>query len=162
MSTNRRSRLVPNIGQLWHTIRNPDGKTWQPFFGLVEDVVTGGPPYFNLVACGSTDGESLQVVGVGNDLQLWHTIRNSDGKTWQPFFGLVESEVTGGPPSFYSVDCAGTSQGLQVVGLGSDSQLWHTIRYPDGTWQPFFGLVESVVAGGPSVPSGVWLELKMA
>ena len=138
-------------GQLWHTIRNPDG-TWQPFFGLVENEVAGGPqgfPSFFAVSCGSADLESLQVVASGSDGQLWHTIRNPDG-TWQPFFGLVENEVAGGPPNFYSVSCGSTDfESLQVVALGSDGQLWHTIRNPDGTWQPFFGLVENEVAGGP-------------
>jgi len=136
---------------LWHTLRNPDG-TWQTFFGRIESQVTGGPSAFVAVGCGSIDRQTLQAVGVGVDGNLWHTLRNADG-TWQPSFGLVEGQVTGGPPSFGAVDCAGTPLGVQalhVVGVGNDSNLWHTLRNADGTWQPSFGLIKGQVAGGPS------------
>jgi hypothetical protein len=135
-------------GQLWHTIRNPDG-TWQAEFGLVESQSTGGPPAFVAITCGSADDQSLQVVGVGTDDNLWHTIRNPDG-TWQPEFGLVESQSAGGPANFVAVSAAGAGLALHVVGLGNNGSLWHTIRNADGTWQPAFGLIESQSAGGAS------------
>jgi hypothetical protein len=140
---------VGSDGQLWHTIRNAAG-TWQNFFGQIEGAVSGGPPRFTAVACAGT-GAGLQVVGVGSDGQLWHTIRNAAGTGWQNFFGLIEGGVTGGPPRFTDVSCGTVDgQSLQVVGVGSDGQLWHTIRNAAGTWQNFFGLIEGAVSGGPS------------
>ena len=136
-------------GQLWHTIRNPDG-TWTPSFGRIEGVSSGGPPAFTHVSCGNFDGLALQVVGLGDDGQLWHTIRNPGG-TWTPSFGLIEGVSSGGPAKFVDVAC-GSSDGfaLQVVGLGDDGRLWHTIRNPDGTWTPSFGIIEGESSGGPA------------
>jgi hypothetical protein len=39
---------------------------------------------------------------------------------------------------------------LQLVAFGTDAQLYHTSRHPDGTWQDYFGLVEGQVSGGAS------------
>jgi hypothetical protein len=100
------------------------------------------------VACGAV-GSQLHVIGLGNDQKLYHTIRNSDA-TWQDFFGLVEGQVSGGPDAFYAVGCAGVGDVLEVVGLGDDHQLYHTLRNADGSWQNFFGLVEGQVSGGPA------------
>ncbi len=132
---------------LWHTIRNSDG-SWQAHFGEIEGVVAGGPPGFRLASCGSTDGAVVQVVGLGNDGDLWHTLRNADG-TWQTDFGKIEGEVRGGPRRFTNISCAGADGVLQVVGLGNDGNLWHTLRNADGTWQTDFGQIEGEVRGGP-------------
>jgi hypothetical protein len=133
--------------QLWHTIRYEDG-SWQPSFGLIEGVVQGGPSGgFMRVSCGGT-GDDLQVVGLGVDNQLYHTIRRRQG-SWQSPFLPVNSAVQGGPGGFTEVSCAGTGAAVQLAGVGSDNQLWHTIRYEDGSWQGSFGLVEGVVQGGP-------------
>jgi uncharacterized protein YfiM (DUF2279 family) len=135
--------------QLWHTIRNDDGRSWQNFFGLVEGAVSGGPSWgFSQAGCAAVSG-AVHLVGVGIDGQLWHTIRNADDVSWQNFFGLVEGVVAGGPRQFFAVGCAGVGDALHVVGIGTDYKLYHTVRYPDGSWQGFFGLVEGVVAGGP-------------
>src|SRR5262249_42448696 len=132
-----------------HTIRNANG-SWQGGFGLIEGQSAGGPPAFVSVGCGSADGQALQVVGLGTDDRIWHTIRNSNG-TWQSSFGLVESESSGGPAgpaSFEAVCCAGAGGGLHVIGLGNDGKLWHTIRQPNGSWQASFGLIEGQSGGG--------------
>ena len=137
---------VGNDGKLWHTIRDA-ALAWTGF-GFVEGVAAGGPATFTDISCGSADGQALalQLVGVGSDGNLWHTIRNAAGG-WDGF-GLVEEVAPGGPPSFRAVNCAGTGPGLQVVGVGSDGNLWHTIRSAAGGWTGF-GLIKQVAAGGP-------------
>jgi hypothetical protein len=140
--------FAPAGADLWHTLRKSDG-TWQTDFGLIEGQSGGGPSSFVHIACGCSDGQSLQVVGLGTDNRLWHTIRFPDG-SWQPQFGLVESQSVGGPQSFTATSCVGAGSALHIVGLGSDGQLWHTIRNADGTWQGQFGIVEGQSAGGPS------------
>ena len=94
-------------------------------------------------------GQTLHVAAVGNDGDLYHTIRDADG-SWQNTFGVVKAEVAGGPARYGRVGCASTGESLQLVGVGSDAELCHTIRNPDGTWQNEFGLVEGQVGGGPS------------
>jgi hypothetical protein len=116
--------------------------------------MTTGP--LQLLAAGAAGGAvSLHVVGVGN-ANLWHTIRRRD-RSWQSSFGVIEDEVSGGPPAFTSFGCVGGVQGtldsLQVVG-GGDGNLWHTIRNEDGSWQPSFGRIEDQVMGGPSRDQG--------
>lgn len=138
---------VGSDGKLWHTIRNPNG-SWQASFGLIENQSSGGPASFRDVAAGSADGQAVQVVGVGSDGKLWHTIRNANG-SWQASFGLIESQSAGGPPSFSRVACGGANGSLHVVGVGSDGKLWHTIRNSNGSWQASFGLIESQSSGGP-------------
>jgi hypothetical protein len=135
-------------GSIYHTIRDASGH-WQTPFGLIESGVSGGPAEgFRGVGCAGA-GEILEVVGVGSHGELYHTIRNPDG-SWQNFFGLIESRVCGGPAKgFGRADCAGVGDVLEIAGLGSDGQLYHTIRNPDGSWQNFFGLIEAQVTGGP-------------
>jgi hypothetical protein len=139
---------------LLHTIRNSNG-TWQSSFDSIESQSSGGPPAFLDVACGSADGQALQVVGVGSDGKLWHTIRNSNG-TWQPRFEPIESQSSGGPGTFLDVACGSADgQALQVVGVGSDGNLWHTIRNSNGNWQASFEPIESQSSGGPPFGFGV-------
>jgi phosphatidylserine/phosphatidylglycerophosphate/cardiolipin synthase-like enzyme len=139
-------------GRLWHTIRSPDG-SWQPVFGSIQDASGGGPASYTAVACGGT-GNDLHVVGVGADGHLWHTIRHGDGR-WSKDFGDIGAQSAGGPPGFSAVGCAGTGEELQVVGVGTDGQLWHTLRHHDGSWQQAFGKVEDESGGGASAYTAV-------
>jgi hypothetical protein len=132
---------------LWHTFRASNGG-WQGRWGSVQSQSSGGPPGFTDVACASSDGQALQVVGLGTDGKLWHTYRAAAGG-WQPAFAPVANQSTGGPPSFMNVAAAGAQGFLHVVAVGSDGQLWHTIRADNSSWQPAFGAIGSQSAGGP-------------
>lgn len=100
-------------GQLWHTIRNPDG-SWQAEFGLIESQESNNPGHFSYVACAGI-GDRLHVVGaVGG--KLWHTIRNADG-SWQQEFGLVPGQAQDNPGWFIDVSCAGIGTELHIVGI---------------------------------------------
>jgi hypothetical protein len=80
--------------------------------------------------------------------ELYHTLRKADG-SWQSAFGVVETQVAGGPPGFAGVDCSGVADALHLVGVGTDAQLYHTMRTSNGSWQAVFGAVKGQVKGGP-------------
>ena len=144
-------------GLLRHTFRNPDG-SWQPVFGLIETQEQNDPGAFSAVSCAGL-GDQLHVVGSAGG-QLWHTFRNPDG-SWQPVFGLIESQERNDPGAFSAVSCAWMFGGsgfqvvdqLHVVGIAG-GQLWDTFRTPLG-WQPIFGLIESQEQNDPGAFSDV-------
>ena len=133
-------------GRMWHTIRNADG-SWQKTYGLVEGQEQNDPGAFMSVACGGVGG-ALQLVGITQDGQMWHTIRNADG-SWQKTYGLVEGQEQNNPGPFTTVGCAGVGDTLQLVGLTRDGRMWHTIRNADGSWQKTYGLVEGQEQNDP-------------
>jgi hypothetical protein len=113
-------------GQAWG-IPNPENSTLSDF------------------GCASAFGQ-FHVVALSYTGQMYHLFRNEDG-TGQDSWGLVESEVAGGPASFMTnqngvVDCAGVGDQLHVVVLGNDGQAYHTIRNADGSWQPSFEKID--------------------
>ena len=136
-----------DAGQLWHTFRANSGG-WQGRFGLVGSQSAGGPARFADVACGSSDGQALQVVGLGTDGKLWHTYRAAGG-AWQPAFAAVGNQSAGGPSGFAGVAATGAQGVLHVVAVGSDQQLWHTTRGDNSVWQPTFGAIGPQSSGGP-------------
>ena len=145
---------VTSDGKLWHTIRFANG-SWQPFFGDVKAQESNDPGPLYAVDC-AADGDDLQVISATNVLdatnggKLWHTIRFANG-SWQPFFGDVKAQESNDPGLFYEdIACAAAFGNLHVCGITTgDGKLWHTIRFADGSWQPFFGDVDAQV---PSVP----------
>jgi hypothetical protein len=120
---------VGNDGKLWHTIRDDNG-SWQTFFGAVAGQVSGGPASFTAVACGSDDGQVLQVVGVGDDGKLWHTLRNANG-SWQTFFGAVAGQVSGGPASFTRIGAAGAADFIPHDDVPYDDVPYDDVPYDD-------------------------------
>jgi hypothetical protein len=105
--------VVGNDGQLWHNVFDRDTAGLFTSFDPVAPRSTRGPPSFVDVACASSDGRSVDVVGLGSDGRLWHTTRNADG-TWQPTFELVESPSSPSAASYHAVDSA-AGEGLSVA-----------------------------------------------
>lgn len=121
-------------GQLHHTIRSANG-AWQEFRGLARGELYDAPARFVAIDCAAAWGGSLQVVGVGSDAQLYHTIRWPDG-TWQRYFGVLGGQRYGGAPQFaLSVGCARVGDALGLVAIDSGNRLFHSTRQPDGSWR---------------------------
>ncbi|HKS52032.1 MAG TPA: PASTA domain-containing protein [Pseudonocardiaceae bacterium] len=137
---------VSDSGSLWHTIRHHDG-SWQPSFGDVKAVHSNDPGYI-AAASGAGVDDDLHVLAVTDVGGLWHTIRHRDG-SWQPFFGDVKAVHPDDPGHVMAVDCADVSGDLHVVVETDNGLVWHTIRHPDGSWQPFFGNVKAVESNDP-------------
>ncbi|MFI9645711.1 hypothetical protein ACIHAA_05350 [Streptomyces sp. NPDC052040] len=78
---------------------------------------------------------SAQVVGIGNDGNIWHTIRRADG-SWQGWNILPAADNRN--PGFAATDTAITGMpdgDAQIVAVGKDGYAYHTIRRADGSWQ---------------------------
>jgi hypothetical protein len=141
---------------LYLAIRNGDG-TWQPLQGFIPDSFPG----LSAVSCADLNG-SLQVIGVGNDGQLYSTARGPDGAWQRPFTLLSYSPdpaTMGGPPlpvPFSGVACAPGgatwpgSGNLIVVAL-SGGQPYFTVVQPGGQMvevlDPLIGNIR--ISGGP-------------
>lgn len=79
--------------------------------------------------------------------QLYHSICSPEGG-WQAF-NLIEGDLDDGPPGFVGATVTRLRNALMLVGVGTDGELYHTIRDSDGSWQEFGRLREGVVGGGP-------------
>ncbi len=93
------------------------------------------------------------LVAVGTDGELYHTSRDASGD-WQPFTGLRDEWIEGGPREFYAAACCGERGALHLVGLGSDARLYYTSRLPDGSWQGHFELIDGGGSRGPDTFAG--------
>ncbi|MEU6971953.1 hypothetical protein AB0A71_30310 [Kitasatospora aureofaciens] len=120
-------------GQFFHGTRNADG-TWT---GLGALGGVGSAPQFNGYSesiAAAPDGSS-QVVGVGLDGNVYHTVRYSNG-TWQPWGALTDGNGHQMAASQVSI-AVGPDNNAQVLAVGADNTLYHEIRHPDGTWTGF-------------------------
>ncbi|GCE20788.1 hypothetical protein [Dictyobacter kobayashii] len=138
-------------GRLFHTIRFPGG-SWQPSFGDVNAQESNGNTlHFTDVDCAGIV-DNLQLTALGRDGIIWHTIRFANG-TWAPSFGNVNNQESNGSfLRFNHLGCAGTMSGkLQLTAIGRDGIIWHTIRFPNGTWAPAFGNVNNQESNGGSL-----------
>ena len=142
---------IAQNGELWHTIRHSDG-SWQSSFGLIQGQESNDAGPFTRIGCAGV-GDELQLVGIARG-QLCHTIRHSDS-TWQPTFGLVESQERNDPGAFTFVSCVGVGTDLHVVAADAGGKLWHTIRNSAGAWQSSFGLIEGQESNDPGAFSEV-------
>ena len=90
----------------------------------------------------------LEIVGVGSDRRLRHSLRRLDGGG-QRTFALVEDQAGGGPPVILDAACSRSSEGaLHVVAVGVNGDLWHTTRHVRGAWQSYFGNIEDPTRSG--------------
>jgi hypothetical protein len=137
------------FGQIWHTIRLANG-SWMPQFGNVNDQESNGNDLrFYTVDC-TTVGEDLHVCAVDTSGIIWHTIRFADG-SWVPQFGNVNKESNGGNLRFFNVSCAAIGGDLHICAVTTSEphgQIWHTIRFANGSWQTQFTNVNKESNGG--------------
>lgn len=87
-----------------------------------------------------------QVTDTGG-FRCLHTIRHTDG-TWEALRN-VDAEVAPKGISFDQLSCANVAGQLHVCGVRDNRTLLHTIRYPDGHWQNYWGDVLAAVQAPP-------------
>jgi hypothetical protein len=141
-----------NRTAIFHTIRFTRQFDWQPF-GNVNAAAESDKSFFG-VACARVLGD-LHVVACDTEGVLWHTIRFTSARTWQPFRNI--SEAAGRPHvAFNAVACAEVGGDLHVIGLTTGRELLHTIRFSTNPlWQPF-GSLTAVL--GPFPQENVHLD----
>ncbi|MFC1431112.1 glycoside hydrolase domain-containing protein [Streptacidiphilus sp. N1-3] len=118
-------------GYLYHEVRNQDG-SWSGFTAL--DGLDGNPNFAgpDVAITGLPDGSS-QVVGIGNNNELYFRIRGADG-TWTPF-SLIPGNGGAASMSAKKVAVAGMPDGSsQVLAYGSDGKMYLDIRSAAGSW----------------------------
>ncbi|MFI6604201.1 glycoside hydrolase domain-containing protein [Nonomuraea sp. NPDC050536] len=127
---------VDGSGNVTHNIRYTSG-SWQGFSELPG---TAGGAHFQvgrsntgIAITGMPDGSS-QVLAYGNDNAAYHNIRYGNG-TWQGWKALPGAfNATTFSGSAFAI--AGMGDGsAQLLAIGNDGNLYHNIRYPNGTWQ---------------------------
>ena len=118
----------------------------KPFWGDVQGHV--GPHISPAaLACAANQQGDLHLCVFDANNVLWHTIRFAD-RSWQPFWGDVQSQVTPNIGPIQAIACATNQQGdLHVFGIDQNGVLWHTIRMADGTWPFPFGNVQVATRG---------------
>ncbi|MEV8533803.1 CehA/McbA family metallohydrolase [Streptomyces sp. NPDC051211] len=120
-------------GSMYHCIRRSSGSWsgWGRLAGFNGAPAFAGPA---LAITGMPDGAS-QVLAIGLDGMVYHTIRRPDG-SWTGF--QPPRGVTTPTMGASAVDIAGMPDGsAQVVAVGRDGNVWHQIRRPDGSWTGF-------------------------
>ena len=138
--------------QRWELANGPEPGPVPPYYRPVYNewkvLGTGAPRTmpdrpWNLHVCFVADGK------------LWHTVRYPTG--WDQAV-----EIGAGKGTFVAVDCAAVAGStgdrldksalgaLHVVAVTADGELWHSVRYKDGTWQSFTPI--DVSTGGERGP----------
>ncbi|BFV56766.1 hypothetical protein KCMC57_up18700 [Kitasatospora sp. CMC57] len=123
--------LAPN--EFVHNIRLANG-SWTPYLQLLG---IGSAPTFNgpeTAIAGMPNG-SAQVLGIGNDGNVYHQIRSANGQ-WSGFATL---DGVGTPTMQASkVAIAAMPDGTsQVLAIGNDGNIYHQTRLTSGSWTGF-------------------------
>jgi hypothetical protein len=127
--------LAVEDGKLRHTIRT--GSSWRTNFAT--HPIPPGAGTLTAVGCAAVDGALHMVAVIGG--ALWHRRRNSSG-SWSDYTKIKTPAAAG---SFTAVSCAGFAGTLPVVARGDrggSTNLWHTIRKADGSWQASVGNIK--------------------
>ena len=120
--------LAVDDGVLRHTVRTASG--WRPSFTPLTIPADEGT--LTAVGAAGVAGALHLVAVIGG--ALWHRRRSTAG-TWSEWTEIATPTEAG---AFSAVSCAGFSEFLHVVGVGAkgeSSNLWHTVRKPDGSRQ---------------------------
>ncbi|ATZ25247.1 Resuscitation-promoting factor Rpf precursor [Streptomyces lavendulae subsp. lavendulae] len=137
---------VSKAGDLFHAIRLADGN-WTPFQALNG---FGGAAFFNASqeSIAATPDGSTQTLATGNDGNLYHTARYTNGQWtgWAALPGFA------GAANFGARDqaMAGMPNGdAQLMAIGNDGKIYQNTRYKAGNWQGWS-------------PVGTWQAKKIA
>ncbi|MEU6312833.1 hypothetical protein [Streptomyces sp. NPDC047014] len=108
-----------------------------------------------------TPDGGIQVLGIGLDGHIWHTVRYGDG-SWQRWNILPAADNKA--PGFKAADVSITAMpggDAQLLAIGRDGLVYHNIRYVDGGWQGWAampgsdkGLVRAGRAAASGMPDG--------
>jgi hypothetical protein len=139
---------VGNDGLLYFNIRYANGnwQGWQAMAGV-------GAPNFAAkgVAMAGMPDDTMQMIAIGNDGNLYHTIRNDTSGVWQDWIPMAGAD---GAANFQAsiVSMTGLDDGtMQVVAVGNDGNIYHNIRQSTasgGNLQGWIGL-----AGASGAPT---------
>ena len=127
--------LAVENGALRHTIRTASG--WRTNFAT--HPIPPGAGTLTAIGCAGVDGALHMVAVIGG--ALWHR-RRSASATWSDYTKIATPAAAG---AFTAVSCAGFAGSLSVVGVanrGASTNLWHTIRKSDGSWQRSMGNIK--------------------
>ncbi|MFF7296430.1 hypothetical protein [Streptomyces sp. NPDC008265] len=157
ISRNLQVKTTPNTYYHGSRLQNGD---WAPVTALGG---AGGSFRFaggRQAVAPTTDG-GMQVLGIGLDGNIWHTIRRADG-SWQGWNVLPAADNT--TVGFKAADVSITAMpggDAQLVAVGRDGLAYHNIRYADGGWQGWSampgqdkGLVRASRAAASGMPDG--------
>ncbi|HZR42565.1 MAG TPA: hypothetical protein VFB12_20760 [Ktedonobacteraceae bacterium] len=153
--------VIDRIGNLWHTIRQPNGIWPFPFRKIQDQTILVGSRVgpIQQVACATDRAGDLHICAVDYERDLWHTIRRADG-TWPFPFVRVQDQVSRvgshiGP--IQQVACAtNPNRDLHICAIDRAGNLWHTIRRADGTWSfPFLNVQDQALGSRVGATPGV-------
>lgn len=150
-------------GNAWHNIRYGD-RSWQGF-AHVHGPNNEGHGDITSVACASTTGGELQVIGLVHGA-VWHALRNSQG-TWTAFNqpGINGESINDPSRPFNSISCCGVNPIFHIVaircwvdeGVGvapiAFQDGFHVMRAADGVWNtPDINSLSTYVDEGDGSP----------
>ncbi len=119
-----------NIYVVRRKVRNREITLLQPVLSL-----PNGEKCIRVSCCISVD--DLHITAVSQQGNVYHGIFGRQNN-----FGNIQS-VTGHAGSFTDISCADIDGVLHVVGTTTDGRILHTFRRKDGSWQKFFGNIET-------------------